>query len=166
MILDELFKKEIKAAVESYMTDVLSKKTSKTPLQAYDLVNKKYVDSKSFPRKTGLASFLLGSAPATETIAHGYGSTPHFLKIIGFSGTGTTIVAGVGTYDGTNQQFVSLYGVSTPDWATGNVMQFSDGSGNTVQAVASFTSTNIVLTWTVTGSNTFAAQFHFIWEVS
>ena len=120
--------------------------------------------------KNGVATRAVGTASGTQTIAHGLGVTPSYIRITmtESSSTGYVVAGSSGVYNGTTNSSVS--------WA-----QFSDTStyaddGSSVigvirtsaapagqSAVATFDVTNITLTWTKTGSPT-GDNIHIMWE--
>ena len=68
MQISELFKKEIHAEVTRQLTTITVRKTGDTPLQQFDLVNKKYVDGKVTGGVTG--SVTLAKLTLTGTTGY------------------------------------------------------------------------------------------------
>lgn len=167
---------EQKHDIGNYVRQILSsgivdKKVGDTPLEAYDLVNKRYVDNSvagvSAKVTTGVASRSLSASSGSQTIAHGLGKIPKFVRITG-SYAGTTLVGFCsGTYDGTTMNYEYM-GINSgaPSTANGggngNILVFTEAGGQA--ATITVDATNINLTWTkVIGG--MSATAYFIWEV-
>jgi hypothetical protein len=120
--------------------------------------------------KTGTATRAGNTASGTQTIAHGLGRTPKFVKITAFltsSVTTTSTAASFGAYDGTTNACLltnnPLTGSATIATANGQAeayiayLAYSNSFGTGYQrATAAVSSTNITLTWTYSdnGGNT------------
>lgn len=131
--------------------------------------------------KSGTTTYNLATASGTQTIAHGLGVTPRFIRmtfmrtqsdIAGSSGIGN-LHNGVGTFDGTT--YATQYtGSDASSGATGNYSTFQStsaiivynrgagGSDVKQEATASLDATNITLNWTKTNSPT--GELMILWE--
>jgi hypothetical protein len=110
--------------------------------------------------KTGFATRGLANASSTQTIPHGLGSTPSYVRFMGSANFGSAF----GTFDGTNMN--GVYGFSgTPNSAAGTnvyVLWFVDGT-NGQEATITVDATNIYLAWTKAGTG-LTGVLSFIWE--
>lgn len=122
------------------------------------------------PASGGIQTYSFGVAQGSaspQTIAHGLGVTPKFIKITAYASpaTGTTTVTSTGTYDGTTNRSVYWSGntgsVGTDTTYIIKLERNTSGS-DYVRGAATFDSTNITITWTVNVSASSAAYFH--WE--
>lgn len=108
-------------------------------------------------------------ASTTQNIAHGLGRVPKKVKIhcsvftfnasnSGFQGFADTI------YNGTTQSSQSIYGSNTTSISTDNsfTLNTNSASGATQIGVVTFDATNIIITWTKTGSPT--GNYQLLWE--
>ena len=124
--------------------------------------------------KVGSATRASDATSGDQTIAHGLGKTPSFVRItvIGaYFGLSTSIEASFGSFDGTNHACVSFSfdgAGNTPASVTNatNIV-YMGGNGGAEKQVATCTvdATNITLTWTKTG--TIAANtMNIFWEAT
>lgn len=113
------------------------------------------------------------SGSGTQNIAHGLGVTPKFIKITVLQSPGTSGNGSVsfGTYNGTTVSctFMSLNvgssgtGAIPAGTSSSFIAQGTDNNqSNFITAVPTFNATNIVLTWSATGSPTGTAEI--MWE--
>lgn len=129
--------------------------------------------------KNGTTTYGLTTASGTQTIAHGLGKTPKYIRIkwmkaISASGTAVTPYRGEGVYNGTtisalwegvyDHGFASkLYNSNI---STTKIITYDDSSGSGAdamqEAVPTFDGTNITLTWTKTGSP--SGTINILWE--
>lgn len=111
-------------------------------------------------------------ASTTQNIAHGLGKTPKKVRIVAIAeaitGAGDSVPAFSETvYNGTTQSSVSMYSNGTAfqggaaTVATTFTLNIS-GSSATQTGVVTFDSTNIIITWTKTGSPT--GSYTLLWE--
>lgn len=120
--------------------------------------------------KGGISAHNMATTGA-ETIAHGLGVTPVFIRICAYgvlTSDGYSISSSIGCYDGTTNSFIayqareggsSAVNDSTAS-GTGNIIYLYDT--NNVSAVATFDATNITLTWSKSVSPTGTVQI--AWE--
>lgn len=116
--------------------------------------------------KCGQVNKNAADASTTQNIAHGLGTTPLFVRITAYNVRGSTtetLHAATAVYDGTTMAAISHY-------TTGN---FSDNvqatftlntalNTGTQTGVITFDATNIIITWTKTGSPT--GDHFMVWE--
>lgn len=105
-------------------------------------------------------------ASTTQNIAHGLGTTPKKVKItaLSFGSTGSlAAMISITAYNGTTQSSISTHtsgaGVTTVNTFTLNT---STTNTNTQIGVVTFDGTNIIITWTKTGSPT--GDYKLLWE--
>ncbi len=126
--------------------------------------------------KNGATTYDLSTASGAQNIAHGLGATPKFVRITATYYTGTNapiLVNSNGVYNGTTNsviyntivgsggQFQSvLSGNSTSQGV--HVALTTDDSTTKQTAIITFDGTNIILTWTKTGSPT--GTLNILWE--
>lgn len=111
--------------------------------------------------KTVTTTYDLTTASGAQTIAHGLGVTPKYIRLtIMLSLSGGTANS-IGAYDGTTQTYVydgqSTQPLSAAGNGTGKIAHVIGESGAAFdtkyqEAVASFDSTNVTLTWTRTST--------------
>jgi hypothetical protein len=119
--------------------------------------------------KNGTTNYDLSTASGTQNIAHNLGATPKQIKItvISVSFYGLSIFS-TGVYNGTTNSCVYVgdagSGSPTPNVSSSDsyFIHLMTSSGVTQDATVAFNSTNIVLTWTKTGSPTGSA--YIMWE--
>lgn len=105
-------------------------------------------------------------ASGIQNIAHGLGTTPKKIKITALpqnSGTSSFVMA-ITVYNGTTQSSVSIY---TPPNNTASSTTFalnstSAGGSPDQTGVVTWDATNIIITWTKTGSPT--GVYNLLWE--
>ena len=142
---------------------------SKTPATTTDAVNKSYTDGLTYLSvKTGVNT-VNTAATSTQTIAHGLGKTPKFLRINAFSTIGKPGPS-LGTYNGTTVS--SIYdgynggGADTINNDSTYIVNLVNSVGNGVRATVTMDATNIVLTWVFgSGGSGTAGTGYFTWEV-
>lgn len=121
---------------------------------------------------TGQAAKTLSDATVTQTIAHGLGKTPTFVRMDG-SGAGSSadIFLCNSTFDGTISNYVASFTVPgggsivrTGSGAGGNFLVALDNNGSANGQIATITvdSTNLYLAWVKNGSG-LAQGFGFVW---
>ena len=125
--------------------------------------------------KSGTTTKNAADASATQTIAHGLGKSPKYVRVTctlwlaNFPNSGSTVSAtsfANTTYNGTTQNSQSFYANdATPGGAaiqdTSFTLNTSNGAGKTV-GVVTFDSTNISIAWTKTSSPT--GTYNILWE--
>lgn len=136
----------------------------------YDGTNMQLVSatSQAVQFKNGVTTRDLSLADATQTIAHGLGVTPKYIRITTvFNAANQTITSGV--YNGTTNSSTYLTSTATGAAATAGssntavaVITTLFASTNSSSAVASFDSTNISLAWTKANSPSGTASI--MWE--
>jgi len=118
----------------------------------------------------GTASKAAGDASTTQNIAHGLGRIPKKVKITAQTGVGGAAAGDVNSftartvYDGTTQVSVSTYGTAgTPPVTTDSSFKLNAGVSNGSQAgVVTFDGTNIIITWTQSGTS--SGTYTLLWE--
>lgn len=122
--------------------------------------------------KSGVTTYDSSTASGSQTIAHGLGKTPKFVRIKAMYATGAAAGQSYsdGSYNGTSQSCIyKWFDTNGNQNGVGNAakiahLSFGSGSGdsNYAEAVASIDSTNITLTWTKTSSPT--GTYQLLWE--
>ncbi len=118
--------------------------------------------------KNGITTKNAADASTTQNIAHGLGSTPRFVTINAYSAKGT----GAGNvvplyaytvYNGTTQSSYSIYGAASANSLTESTSFILNNasSTDTQTGVVTFDSTNIIITWTKSGSPT--GTYNIVW---
>lgn len=112
--------------------------------------------------KNGTTTYNLATASGTQTIAHGLGKAPKFIKIkwmlaVSGSGSAVTMFRGEGVYNGTTVSALweGNYGGGSAAYnsnsSSTNIISYNNSSGGTdlsAYAVPTYDGTNITLTWT------------------
>jgi hypothetical protein len=129
---------------------------------------KTYVDGLGYlSAKTGTLSIDLATA-TTSTIPHGLGRTPKLVRLSGTIGGNSSYAWSNGSYDGTTQNCVFLYGLYNgndgggPQVSTSKIARIQTSSANYISGVATIDSTSITIVWTKNNSPTGTTDF--IWE--
>lgn len=121
----------------------------------------------------GTSSKDASDASTTQNIAHGLGTTPKRVKIkamaiqAGASATDTNTLIAETVYNGTTQSSVSVYRQSSSPYgvqATTFTLNTANADSATQTGVVTFDSTNIIITWTKTGSPT--GTYLLLWEAN
>ncbi len=123
--------------------------------------------------KNGVTSRSSATASGSQTIAHGLGTTPKYVRltarlVVG-SGTLTALAISDGTYNGSTTATVYSLIVenntndSTSDTTNGIFLGTDNTRTNTQAAVVTFDATNITLTWTKSGTPASGTIF-IMWE--
>ena len=142
-----------------------------TPTTDFQTSTKKYVDDATAGAgggyANGIATRNMTTASGTQTIAHGLGEIPKKIKI-----TAINYAAGFfksfGVYNGTTTSCVVMHDGSLDGsfTSTSNIVYLlndaSPVTGKSQIGVATFDATNIIITWTKTGSPTGTQSF--MWE--
>jgi hypothetical protein len=132
--------------------------------------NGAYSTPGSLISKNGTTTRDISTASGTQNIAHGLGATPKHIKIEVFLGTtaGANDIS-VGAYNGTTNSCIyyinagTFYNVGAAnDTTNGIVLTRNNVSDYSAKAIITFDGTNIILTWTKTGSPTGTA--YILWE--
>lgn len=115
--------------------------------------------------KNGTTSYDVSTASGNQTIAHGLGVTPKYIRItVMYAPTTSAVSTSHGVYNGTTNS--AVYSLSNNGSATigaAGIVARADGqSSNTQTATATVDATNITLAWTKTNSPTGTAQI--LWE--
>lgn len=143
---------------------------------AYDAVNTSWQllspVSQIIQFKCGTTTKNVSDASATQTIAHGLGTTPKFVRILAmYSATATSgidpgMFQATTVYNGTTQSSLSVYKTSaTTSTSSANflISAAAAGGSDNSQGVVTFDATNISIAWTKTGSPG-SAVFNLLWE--
>ena len=121
--------------------------------------------------KCGQTTKNAADASTTQNIAHGLGKTPKIVRLTAFLKSGTASSSDQGfafahaVYNGTTQASASNYiSGATPAYTTDNTFTLNTAAAAsaTQSGVVTFDSTNIIITWTKTGSPT--GTYYLIWE--
>lgn len=146
--------------------------SSAVPSTGNDLVNKTYVDGLGYLSFTnGTTTKIASDASATQNIAHGLGRIPKKIRIVaGLAPVGTIIqVRSETVYNGTTQSSLSIGAdlASTPPAVVSSSFMLNANPSvnlatNNSTGVVTFDSTNIIITWTKTGSPT--GTYNLLWE--
>lgn len=104
----------------------------------------------------------LSAASATVNVPHGLGRLPSFIEATALYASDPLSLQCIGTYDGTNTKSIYLLSAAGPtlsqDNSTTNFMVLVPTSGNTQNAIVTMDATNVIFTWTKTGSPTGLAE--------
>ena len=119
--------------------------------------------------KTGWNSRSLSAASSVQTIAHGLGKTPSFVRINGsFQYSQAIIGVSTGTFDGTTMNCVysGIYaGSGGSSGGTGNYIIVFNEQNSGEEASITVDATNISLSWTLLGGSGINTTGYFTWEV-
>jgi hypothetical protein len=120
--------------------------------------------------KSGNTNYALNAASSIQTIAHGLGKIPSFVRINSHCGMGSSITMNCsGAYDGSNANYA--YNASYP----GNSSQVGNGTGYIIamsydngftdgqKASIMVDATNIYLSWTKVGTPA-TGTIAYVWE--
>lgn len=114
---------------------------------------------------SGTTTKNAADASTTQNIAHGLGKIPKYIRITAIINTTATLMAQT-TYNGTTQSSISTYTISntgTVGLVTTFSLSSSGASGSDVTSgVTTFDGTNIIITWTRSGSPT--GTYNLLWE--
>lgn len=113
----------------------------------------------------GTTTKNIADASTTQTISHGLGRTPRFVRLICrvFVGTNITIES-VAVYNGTTQSSLSMW-ANVGSWTLDNSFTLSGastGTGAGQTGVITFDGTNISIVWTKVNSLT--NTYQILWE--
>lgn len=130
--------------------------------------------------KMGTTTRDMSTASGNQTIAHGLGITPRFIKITtGYGSNGSpsfnsgAVFSSVGLYDGTNTSSVNSY-IATGTSQNGSYsstdssyivyfdQNYYSAGGQVAKATVTFDATNITLAWTKVGSAN--GTLNIMWE--
>lgn len=120
---------------------------------------------------SGTASKDSGDASVVQNIAHGLGKTPKRVKLTFFAQNSTTSAPSGNaflSYNGTTSscvgwQYVTSSGAIFNMNSSGNIVLYMTVGTNYNTGVVTFDGTNIIITWTRTGSGT-GLLFDILWE--
>lgn len=151
-----------------------------TPTAGTDAVSKTYSDLNISTYKQGITTYDTSTASGIQTIAHGLGKVPKYIRITWVKSTAwvasqtITPWRGEGTYNGSTVSaliegsYVSGFVTAAYQNETSNtyIIKYDTSTGGSdyyTRAVPSFDGTNITLTWTRT---TFAptGTINILWE--
>ncbi len=107
--------------------------------------------------KISYNTWNMSTASGTLTTAHGFGSTPHWIKVHAYTALQNNSAGGIstGVYDGTNNNCIDVAinnGNGSAYQGAGYVVDLEETSSNLQRATATFDATNIVLTFTKSGT--------------
>jgi len=143
-----------------------------TPTNSTDASSKAYADTKDIIYKNGTTTKNAQDASTTQTIAHGLGKIPRYVKLTAIGGSGgassrdsNSFIANT-SYNGTTQSSVSGYYLNSGNYITfASTFTLNSGtssSDGTQTGVVTFDATNITITWTKTDSPT--GTYQILWE--
>src|SRR3990167_2860191 len=133
-----------------------ARKLTDTPTDSLQVVNKNYVDT--LPVTNGVFTKNMADASAVQTITHGLGRIPRFIRMTALFFDGTELLSSIGTYNGSTIATTYTYPAVDAATSTTNIIRLIPATGNIQAAVPTFDSTNITLTWTKTLSPTGSAS--------
>lgn len=128
------------------------------------------VDLTNLTIKSGLAVRAMGgSTGETQTIAHGLGKKPRYIKITAIHSQGTTTnnSLSIGTYDGKNTNTVWLADQDNTSWGNSTsavVAMYETATSEGQTATATFDTKNIYLAWTAVGVTAGGGNIEILWE--
>lgn len=141
-----------------------------TPTASTDAASKAYVDTKVLSSANGTTTKNAADASTTQNIAHGLGEIPKSVEIFCTLNTSVTISGGSQNrslfantfYNGTTQSSQSYY-ASSDNVTTGTSFTLNAANADATQTgVVTFDATNIIITWTKTGSST--GTYNLLWR--
>ena len=99
-----------------------------------------------------------------DTIAHGIGATPTYIKITSLYNKGAAAYSAdsVGVYNGSSYATVYSEASNSYDQLTNAVCRMGEGGNLMVATVSALNDTNIILAWTETDA--FSENFPLLWE--
>ena len=111
--------------------------------------------------KFGLTSRTLNTSSGNQTIAHGLGATPSYVKLKGVADR----LWSEGNYDGSTNRRITQDTDSTSGWSGGEnyILYLVTAGGDGSYCTCTVDGTNITLAWTKTGDLSNTAQI--LWEV-
>lgn len=131
------------------------------------VITNKTIDATVLAFKSGTTTKNAADASTTQTIAHGLGVAPKYVRIYAvFAGTfsPTPEFHAETIYDGTTQSSVSVKNGSGPTVSTVTTFTINSANADTgTNGVVTFDATNISIAWTKVGSPT--GTFTMLWEV-
>ncbi len=114
--------------------------------------------------KNGDTTKNSADASGTQNIAHGLGKIPKSVRIQAMLNVGEpmTLIANT-VYNGTTQSSMSMYRIGGATATTTNTFTLNNANTSGTQTgVVTFDATNIIITWTKTGSPT--GTYYLLWE--
>lgn len=123
-----------------------------------------------FAHASGTTTKNAADASTTQNIAHGLWRVPKYVKITAMfpsvTGGGGSLFSYT-TYNGTTQSSYSIIATASGSWYLNIVNTFTidaeySAGTNTQTGVITFDATNIIITWTKTGSP--IGQYYLVWE--
>lgn len=139
-----------------------------TPSAGSSAASKTYVDSLTLTFTNGTATKNAADASTTQNIAHGLGKIPKKVRIFAIgdlsdgggdrhSRQATTV------YNGTTQSSVSYYQANAQTTVIATTFTLNISATNSTQTgVVTFDSTNIIITWTSSGTP--SGTYTMVWE--
>ncbi len=117
--------------------------------------------------KFGVTQHVFNSS-GSQTIAHGFGAKPSYVRIMASMSSGPLYVSSYGMGDGTLNRAawnsVLSSGGGTGSIDSSNIIFIEDASGDSCVTPATLDATNINLNWT-TGGSPGGLQINILWEV-
>lgn len=128
--------------------------TDITGAEAESLTDDSTLTNKHFHKTAHTTATRAGDAASgSQTIAHGLGATPKWVRITMLDGTANGIFCSEGKFDasGTHCVYTNTGGTGTGNTDSTNVVRFNHQNGSNV-ATCSVDGTNVTLTWTKNSS--------------
>lgn len=115
--------------------------------------------------KNGVTTYDPSTASGTQNIAHGLGVIPKKVKITASytSINGSSDCDSFTVYNGTTQSSIYRAGTANNRYQGQAFLLSIDASGNNSTGTITFDATNIIITWTKTGTLT-SVSFELLWE--
>lgn len=125
---------------------------------------KTYIDA-SNKFKAGIATRAGDTASGSQTIAHGLGVIPKYIRLSANKFVSSEIAESVGTYNGSTTQTILKFSASVVANDTTNGINIYDTNLGTTHQVATvtFDATNITLSWTKAGAPN-SNVINILWE--
>ena len=111
-----------------------------------------YVDNQTTIYKNGQTTLSGAKNGGTQTIAHGLGKAPKFVRIFGMVLNTATVSHSFGSYNGTTNSNVHDYNGVVGSDSTYGIYLVTTSGVYVSQGVITFDATNITITWTTDGS--------------
>ena len=116
----------------------------------------------------GVSSKNLADSTAVQTIAHGLGKIPTYVKITAFFLSGAVFQFSVGSSNGTSNESVNGWGngSSGNSYGTAYAVDIENGSAVGQRATVTVDGTNLYIHWSPPGGGAGSGTANFLWETS
>lgn len=140
--------------------------TDMTGAEAEDLTDGGATTLHYHAKSNGTTSKDASDASGTQNIAHGLGVAPKKVRLVAnslYETAGNSTAFAQTVYNGTTQSSISKYIISGPSATLATTFTLNTANANATQSgVVTVDATNIIITWTKTGSPT--GTYQILWE--